>query len=202
MDDVSHAPVLGVVDMQEEDAETIRELLFYLYPRLEVTITLDNWSRLVTLADKINEPHLARLCKDFALKQADKDPLTVLEVAATLGLEEIFDKSSSNILADFRKYRTQEAYMALDSQLRVLFEKAHIQWLEACIQALGKSHKEVRDFKPEPGFLAPVRGVETALQEFEKNPSFRNARSVAIVATSCRFASIAMTFEVSALASG
>lgn len=115
--------------MQDEDAETIKDFLFNLYPRFKLIINKHNCLKLLIFADKIDERGLIEACKAFAIKSAHEDPFVLLEHSARNGLEDVFRRSSSEVLKNFPFYTTQQGYTELSCRLRILVSVANVLYM-------------------------------------------------------------------------
>lgn len=104
---------IRVIEMQDEDASLIRDLLCFWYPNLTLKVTKDNWKELSRLADKLDVPELEKRCCAYGEKIAAHDPLDVLNWAAMRGYRDPFLFTSELVLKDFKWYKSQDGYRNL-----------------------------------------------------------------------------------------
>lgn len=72
--------VKAVIDLTDQTADHVCDLLHFIYPHLELTLTLDNVTGLVILADKLCYETLKDHCQKFLEEQEDSDPFDMLKV--------------------------------------------------------------------------------------------------------------------------
>ncbi|KAK2467764.1 hypothetical protein APHAL10511_000059 [Amanita phalloides] len=88
----------AIIVLKEEKASTFHDLLKFVYPHLECTITWNNVEGLMSMSHKLCLPTLQRECLTFLLTHAAGKPIKALRMAELFEEEELYREASRFVL--------------------------------------------------------------------------------------------------------
>ncbi|KAF8629214.1 hypothetical protein AX17_005798 [Amanita inopinata Kibby_2008] len=88
----------AVIVLKEEKASIFHDMLKFIYPHLECTITWNNVEGLMNISHKLCVPPLQRECLTFLLTHAAGKPIKALRIAELFEEEELYREASRFVL--------------------------------------------------------------------------------------------------------
>ncbi|KAF8744917.1 hypothetical protein AX14_012743 [Amanita brunnescens Koide BX004] len=88
----------AIIVLKEEKASIFHDLLKFVYPHLECTITWNNVEGLMNISHKLCVPALQRECLTFLLTHAAGKPIKALRIAELFEEEELYREASRFVL--------------------------------------------------------------------------------------------------------
>lgn len=121
----ARGPIRFVMEMPKEEPAVINDMLCFLYPHLKLELHKDRWARLSTLADMTEIQGLFSACREYAVEQAARDPVSILREATFFRMRSLFQQCCEHILEDFDTHKQQEGYACLAPEVRLLVSPVH-----------------------------------------------------------------------------
>ncbi|KAF8622364.1 hypothetical protein AX15_007094 [Amanita polypyramis BW_CC] len=123
----------AVIVLKEEKANIFHDLLKFVYPHLECTITWNNVEGLMNISHKLCVPALQRECLTFLLTHAAGKPIKALRIAEMFEEEELYREASRFVLDNPGGWSEQELN-TLSKETLLKLEKRYFLYfaIETC----------------------------------------------------------------------
>lgn len=135
----------AVIDLPEDDAETLSAALAHVYPHLSLSITWRNAAALLRFADKYDVYALRRcVIEDFLRTSLAGRPILALRIADEARLRDIYKEASRHVLDHMQQWDPEELAM-LSAETLLKLERRRTWFLERLLK-LGLTLNPGRDF--------------------------------------------------------
>ncbi|CAO1620770.1 unnamed protein product [Sympodiomycopsis kandeliae] len=97
-EDPLRPPVRATIDLTHQTADTVCDMLSFLYPNLELELNAENVGPLVVLADMLAYEDLKEECEEYLKKMLTSAPVEVLKAARKGHCFNLFGESTETII--------------------------------------------------------------------------------------------------------
>lgn len=144
--------ITAIIDLSEEDAGTIQDVLCHVYPNLDLLVTWYNIFSLFAFADKFEVPHLRRACTTFLRASLAGRPIEAMALSERHGIEDVYREASRHVLDNMPSWEPSELAV-LSHETLLKLERKRTWFLERLLK-LGLANP-ARDYECHAGCPDP-----------------------------------------------